>query len=560
MASFPKTYASLSTHFEAVQDLFRGRLDKPCYIVGNGPSVSEVFLSDEEISEGTVFRANWFFLEEQKRFGDRVDGFFWSVENKGLRTAVKDVQAQDQYTIKAFFQPFISSDAKDRVVNETSAAMQPNFDHWAVIATNPTLARFLMGRPLPTQGMQMIAFAAILGFKKIHIAGIDLYQEAASRYAWNVPNDVRKHLKDKDIKGGYESNHDLEIDLMFLRAVREQYNFELIGLSNMKVMEPYLDKFEKKLTKRTPATCDTGNIYVTLADGRYVIGAMALARSLAKVTDIPLLVLHSDPYTARALAHLPNVKTRLVEKIKNHHNPKQSRFLDTFTKLRMFDLLEYDRVTFIDADCIVLKSIDDLFGYNEMLAAPDWGIEITAEFNSGLLSFSPSEELRNHVYRSVFEHESYDGGDQGFLNSLLGDTVKRLPPEYNMLKRLPVHHPNLIDLDDVKVVHFVGDNPWDVFQKRPEFVQLESLWSTFLEAKDWQHAFWMNKTFVSKRWGKSSPTKASVVKLPAANAGFDERLKRYGVLKRTVVKAGDRFLPKRIAKRIDRFLKRVGIF
>ena len=361
MASFPKNYTSVPSHVQQIIDLFKDRIDRPCYIAGNGPSVAEVSLSEDEIENGTVFRANWFFLEEEKRFGDRVDGFFWSVENKGLRNAIQEIQAKDQYVIKAFFQPFLSSDAKDRIVNGTAASMLPNFDHWAVIATNPTLARFLMGRPLPTQGMQMIAFAAILGFKEIYVAGIDLYEHAASRYAWNVPEDVRSHLHEKDYQGGYESNHDLEVDLMFLRAVRQHYDFRLIGLSKMNVMAPYLDASEKKFTPRKAQPIKKGNIYVTLADGRYVLGAMALARSLAKVSDTPLLVLHSDPYAARALAHLPNVETRQVEKLSNPHTPSQARFLDTFTKLRVFDLLEYDRVTFIDADCLVLKNIDDLF-------------------------------------------------------------------------------------------------------------------------------------------------------------------------------------------------------
>ncbi|WP_105385826.1 alpha-2,3-sialyltransferase [Neorhizobium alkalisoli] len=557
MASFPKNYTSLPSQIETVFELFKDRLDKPCYIAGNGPSVNEVSLSDDEIADGTVFRANWFFLEEEKRFGDRVDGFFWSVENKGLRNAIQEIQARDQYTIKAFFQPFLPSDAKDRVVNGTAAAMLPNYDHWAVIATNPTLARFLMGRPLPTQGMQMIAFAAILGFNKIYLAGIDLYEQAASRYAWNVPEDSRKHLQEKDYKGGYESNHDLEVDLMFLRAVREQYKFELIGLSQMNVMAPYLDGSERRFTTRqTPAT-KGGNIYVTLADGRYSIGAMALARSLAKVSDVPLLVLHSDPYTPRALAHLPNVQTRYVEKLANPHNPSQTRFLDTFTKLRVFDLLEYDRITFIDADCIILKNIDDLFQYEEMLAAPDWGIEITSDFNSGLFSFTPSADLQNRVFRSLLSHESSDGGDQGFLNSVFGQEMKRLPPEYNMLKRLVVHHPNLVNMADVKVIHFVGDKPWDVHVKKAEFTQLESLWSTFLEVKDWQHEFWMNKTFVSRRWQKQGTRLEKPQPTPAD--GFQKRLNSYGSVKRHVVRLGDRMLPPSIAKPIDRFLKKAGI-
>src|SRR3546814_4614983 len=108
-----------------------------------------------------------------------------------------------------------------------------------------------------------------------------------------------------------------------------------------------------------------------------------------------------------------------------------------------------------------------------MLAAPDWCIVMTSDVNAGVLSFTPSEELRSRVYSSLYILESADGGDQGFLNSLFGDEVKRLAPEYNMLKRFPVHHPNLINLEDVKVIHYVGDNPWDIHQKRAEFTQLE---------------------------------------------------------------------------------------
>src|SRR3546814_11132776 len=128
---------------------------------------------------------------------------------------------------------------------------------------------------------------------------MDLYEDAASRYAWNVPDEVRSQLKEKDYSGGYESNHDLEVDLMFLRAIREQYQFELIGLSQMNIMAPFLDHSERKFTPRTNPPTGAGNIYVTLADGRYVIGAMALARSLAKVPETHLLVFQSEKIDRR---------------------------------------------------------------------------------------------------------------------------------------------------------------------------------------------------------------------------------------------------------------------
>lgn len=555
--SFPKNSLSVPNEIERIQRRFEGRLHQDCYIVGNGPSSAEVRLSEEQVANSVIFRANWFFLEQEKLYGDRVDGFFWSVDNAGLRDNLKEIQRLDQYKIDAFFQPFQASDLREKVVTASAAHLMPNFDHWAVIASNPTLARFMMGRPLPTQGMQMIAVAAILGFKKIHLSGIDLYADMAQRYAWDVPDTVRAHLQEKDIAAGYEKKHSLDLDLHFLRAIREQYDFELVGLSRMEIMAPHLDRTETRRADPIPrANGRTGNIYVTLADGRYAVGAMALARSLAAVSDAPLLVLHTDQYAPRLLRHLPNVSTLKVEPINNPHSHGQSRFAGTFTKLRVFELLDYDRITFVDADCVMLKSIDDLFEREGFWAAPDWGTELHNAFNSGVFSFSPSEGLRNRVFSAIPHSHSSDGGDQGFLNVVFASDVQWLPVEYNTLKRLPVHHPNLININDVKVLHFVGENPWDTYQSKPEFTVLESIWSSFMEKEDWNHAFWMNKSFISKRWGKNAkPEKAPAEKV----SNFEKRLNGYGPIRRTVVKLGDRLLPDAVAKPIDRTLKRIGI-
>lgn len=556
--SFPKNSLSVPNEIERIRRHFEGRTHHDCYIVGNGPSSAEVRLSDEQVANSVIFRANWFFLEQEKLYGGRVDGFFWSVDNAGLRDNLKEIQKLDQYKIDAFFQPFQASDLREKVVTSSTAHLMPNFDHWAVIASNPTLARFMMGRPLPTQGMQMIAVAAILGFKRIHISGIDLYADAAQRYAWDVPDTVRQHLQEKDVAAGYEKKHSLDLDIHFLRAIREQFDFELVGLSRMDIMAPHLDRTETRRSEpKPPSTGRRGNIYVTMADGRYAIGAMALARSLAAVSDVPLLVLHTDPYTPRLLRHLPNVSTLKVEPINNPHSHGQSRFAGTFTKLRVFDLLEYDRITFVDADCVMMKGIDDLFERDGFWAAPDWGTELHLAFNSGVFCFTPSEDLRNRVFSAIPHSHSSDGGDQGFLNVVFAADVQWLPVEYNTLKRLPVNHPNLVNINDVKVLHFVGENPWDTYQNKPEFSHLESIWASFMEKEDWRHAFWMNKAFISKRWGKNG--KSAKAPTPEQITKFEKRLNGYGPIRRTVVRLGDIILPEAVAKPIDRALKRIGV-
>lgn len=569
--SFPKNYTSTLNEIERIKAHFDKRITQPCYVVGNGPSSAQVRLTTDEISTSVIFRANWFFLEKEKNYGERVDGFFWSVDNEGLRNKLAEVQIESKYNIGAFFQPFYASDSKDQMVSQTTAALMPNMDHWAVIASHPTLARFMMGRPLPTQGMQMIAFAAILGFRKIYVSGIDLYNDIAKRYAWNVPESIRSHLQEKDVTAGYENKHSLDLDLHFLRAVRSNFDFELIGLSHMEILAPFLDRSAQKTLSVTRESSEPlhkhKKIYTTLADGRYAIGAMALARSLAKVTDIPLLVLHSDPQVPRLLAHIPNIITKSVEPLANPHTHGQARFALTFTKLQVFKLTEFDRITFIDSDAVVLKNIDDLFEMNGFWAAPDWGVNLNAQFNSGVFSFTPSHDLERKVFSAISEAGSSDGGDQGFLNSILGADVRWLPIEYNTLKRLPIHHPNLININECKVLHFVGDNPWDMHCLNREYSHLEYIWSSFLEKKDWQHEFWMNKNFVSRRWkGQSTQTPKHAANPPAQNTApgkkstrFEKRLASYSPTKRFIVGWGDKLLPSLIAKPVDRLLKKSGV-
>ncbi len=495
--AFPRTYLSVDSQVGAIRDHFGDRISRPCYIVGNGPSAAEASLSPQEAEEAVIFRANWFFLEEEQGFGDRVDGFFWSVDNKGLRQNLKEVQKLDRYRIGAFFQPHTPSNRPDLVLIPEEEWLTPSFDHWAVLAQDPTLARYLMGRPLPTQGVQMIAFAAMLGFRQIHVAGLDFYAAAARRYAWDVPESAQAHLKPKDLAVGYESAHSLDLDLHLLRTIRQRYRFDLIGVSGMEVIAPYLDRSEPRRSAPAIRPEPPRRAFVTLADGRYALGCLALARSLAKVSDAPLIVLHSDPYAARVLRHLPNVILRKVEPVDNPNEESQSRFKGVYTKLRMFELLELERAVFVDSDCVFLKSVDELFEGDDILAAPDWGSELTPHFNSGVIAFTPSESLRDRVFDAIPSISSSDGGDQGLLNALFGDEVKLLPPEFNTLKRLPVNHPNLISMSDVRILHFVGMKPWNPLHMQKEFVGMERLWASFLEAEDWRHVFWMNKMFAS---------------------------------------------------------------
>jgi glycogenin glucosyltransferase len=107
----------------------------------------------------------------------------------------------------------------------------------------------------------------------------------------------------------------------------------------------------------------------------------------------------------------------------------------TFTKLHCWMLTQYRKCVFLDADCLVLQNVDELFERDEFSAAADVGWPDC--FNSGVFVFRPSESTYNALLSFALSTGSFDGGDQGLLNSFFsnwstGDSSRRLPFTYNM--------------------------------------------------------------------------------------------------------------------------------
>ena len=82
----------------------------------------------------------------------------------------------------------------------------------------------------------------------------------------------------------------------------------------------------------------------------------------------------------------------------------------TYTKLNAWQLTQFDKCVFLDADTLVLKNVDELFDRPELSAAPDVGWPDC--FNSGVFVFVPSEA----TYQSLIQHAasfgSFDGKKQ----------------------------------------------------------------------------------------------------------------------------------------------------
>lgn len=245
--------------------------------------------------------------------------------------------------------------------------------------------------------------------------------------------------------------------------------------------------------------------YVTIAEGSFGKGAIALARTLARHSDGPLICadLGLEPADRAALGRL-GVELRPIE-------PVEAAFADptwapSMAKLRLFGWTDLERIAYLDSDTIVTGPVDELLGLEAPFAAcPDLGIRLSHErFNAGVLALAPDAGLEARLLARVTETDR-DGfwasersdprwlerhpSDQGFLNLWFRDGWARLQPRFNVSKRLYRHHPELWSelVADLRVLHFIGRKPWwpaSEEDRERGYEELDELWWRAFEGEE----------------------------------------------------------------------------
>jgi glycogenin glucosyltransferase len=218
--------------------------------------------------------------------------------------------------------------------------------------------------------------------------------------------------------------------------------------------------------------------FVTLAtnDG-YALGALVLAQSIRKVgTQRRLVIMISNSLSdlIRRTLETSFDEVVVVSEL-NSNDDEHLRLLSrpelgvTFTKINCWLLEKYSKCVFLDADCIVLREIDDLFQREELSASPDAGWPDC--FNSGVFVFEPSKETYRKLVEFASQQDaSFDGGDQGLLNAFFSswrsaDISRHLPFTYNVTSNTFYSYVPAITQfrNDIRVVHFAGAlKPWQL--------------------------------------------------------------------------------------------------
>jgi len=259
-----------------------------------------------------------------------------------------------------------------------------------------------------------------------------------------------------------------------------------------------------------PARSD--HAFVTLVtNDDYAGGALALVRSIALTgSKADTVVLHTGGVTVDGLTPVAALGARLIQAdllpTSDAFNARHARArlhgrapftkgrkpdfhtpLDNFVKLRLWQLEEYERCVFIDADALVLRNVDRLFGYPEFSAAPNV-YESLADFhrlNSGVFVARPSTETFAAMMQALDKPDVFwRRTDQTFLQHYFPDW-HGLPVFYNMLQYVWFNMPELWDWASIGVLHYQYEKPWENdHPKAAELAPLISLWHAYHSGRD----------------------------------------------------------------------------
>ncbi|CAL5008032.1 unnamed protein product [Urochloa decumbens] len=224
--------------------------------------------------------------------------------------------------------------------------------------------------------------------------------------------------------------------------------------------------------------------YVTFlaGDGDYWKGVVGLAKGLRKVSSAyPLVVavLPDVPEAHRRILVSQGCIVREIEPVYPPENQTQfamAYYAINYSKLRIWEFVEYERMVYLDADVQVFENIDELFELDKgpfIYAVMDSFCEKTwshtpqykiGYFNTDLFVHEPSMATAKALLDILRDTPPTPSADQDFLNMFFRDQFKPIPNEYYYFLVLAMlrRHPDNVQLEEVKTLSYfaAGSKPW----------------------------------------------------------------------------------------------------
>ncbi|MCD9640231.1 glycogenin [Datura stramonium] len=243
--------------------------------------------------------------------------------------------------------------------------------------------------------------------------------------------------------------------------------------------------------------------YVTFLAGKgdYVRGVIGLAKGLRKVKSAYPLVVAVLPDVPDEHCDILINQGCIIREIEPVYPPEnQTQFamayyVINYSKLRIWEFVEYSKMIYLDGDIQVFENIDHLFdmpdgylyavmdcfcektwshspqyniGYCQQ--CPDkvqWTEEVLGPkpslyFNAGMFVFEPSLLTYYDLLKTLEVTPPTSFAEQDLLNMYFRDIYKPIPNKYNLVLAMLWRHPENVEVDKVKVVHYcaAGSKPW----------------------------------------------------------------------------------------------------
>ncbi|GLJ12596.1 hypothetical protein SUGI_0194340 [Cryptomeria japonica] len=235
--------------------------------------------------------------------------------------------------------------------------------------------------------------------------------------------------------------------------------------------------------------------------GDYVKGVVGLAKGLRRVKSAyPLVVamLPDVPQEHRDILIAQGCICREIEPIYPPENQVQfamAYYVINYSKLRIWEFEEYSKMMYLDADIQVYENIDNLMdmadGYfyavMDCFCEKTWshtpqhkigycqqcpekvqwphtqlGPAPNLYFNAGMFVFEPSKLIFESLIHTLQNTPPTPFAEQDFLNMFFQKIYKPIPLNYNLVLAMLWRHPENVQLENVKVVHYCADGskPW----------------------------------------------------------------------------------------------------
>lgn len=214
-------------------------------------------------------------------------------------------------------------------------------------------------------------------------------------------------------------------------------------------------------------------VYATLLlTDAYLPGALVLAASLRDAGATRKLAVLVTPRSVsnEVKTELANVYDYVidVEPIRNEATPENLHLMgrpdlrSAFTKIQLWNLSQFSKIVYIDADVVALRAPDELFDIDAPFsAAPDIGWPDL--FNTGVMVLTPNQQDYAALVQAAATGASFDGADQGLINQHFGQNYNRISFAYNVT---PSAHYQYVPAYNffkhkISLVHFIGSGkPW----------------------------------------------------------------------------------------------------